>query len=297
MARVIGKDKAGNDVLGYDFQGELEVKAVGDNELEIVGSTAIRDRDDEVIVPEGIDLRNYKNNPVVLPQHDYWQPPIAKTKNVKLKDGRLIFRIEFPDEGINPVSDIYRKLYKAGFMNASSIGFIPKEWTLGRGDKDPRRTFTKVELLEISLVSVPANPQALVTEKSIQEAMSKGIISKEDVDKASNYRTKPSGDPEGKAVTETEEEDGDWTKDFKDADALMQKVGEVIQEKLDEFSKSIIRTLKDAGALDKSEEHYSKILFGGPEIADDAPKDAPHEVKAAAVVNAVKEVLGKELRL
>jgi hypothetical protein len=60
-------------------------------------------------------------------------------------------------------------------MNASSVGFIPKEWVDGDGKKTPFRKFTKVELLELSLVSVPANPEALMSAKS------KGIVSNEEL--------------------------------------------------------------------------------------------------------------------
>jgi HK97 family phage prohead protease len=284
MARFLRKDEKGNDVLGYDFETELEVKAVGDNEIEIVGSTATRDRDDEVIVADGIDLRNYKKNPVVLPAHDYWQPAIGRAKSVKLENGKLKFRIEFPEEGVNPVADIYRKLYKSGFMKASSIGFIPKEWNLGKGDKDPRRTFTKTELLEISLVSVPANPQALVTEKSIQEAMSKGILSYAEVEKASQYKPMRQDDEK---VTK------DWTGEIKTLDELVEKVRDKINGDIKTTIKSIILDLKKKGELDKSVDHYSKVLFGGSERK--TPKNTPGGEDSAKVVDAVKDVLTKEL--
>src|SRR5690606_10009508 len=66
-----------------------------------------------------------------------------------------------------PEADMYRKLYKAGFMNSSSVGFIGKEWVDGDGKTSPFRKFTKVELLELSLVSIPANPEAITQAKSI----------------------------------------------------------------------------------------------------------------------------------
>jgi hypothetical protein len=62
------------------------------------------------------------------------------------------------------------QLYKEGFMRAFSVGFIPKEWTDGDGEKVPRRTYTKWELLEYSAVPVPANPDALAL------AISKGLL-------------------------------------------------------------------------------------------------------------------------
>jgi len=154
---------------------DINGKALGEYEIEMIGSTASEDRDGESIDVKAWDLKNFKKNPVVLPQHDYRRPAIGKAKSVKVVDGKLVFKIEFPEEGINPEADIYRKLYKSGFMNSSSVGFIPKEWVDGDGKKSPYRTFTKVELLELSLVSVPSNPTALMSAKS------KGLVNDADL--------------------------------------------------------------------------------------------------------------------
>jgi len=179
MARKIGKLDDGRELWGYDFK-DVEVKALGDYELEIIGSTGVVDRDGEMINPDGWDLRNFKKNPVILPAHDYRAPAIARAKSVKIEDKKLKFKIEFPQEGVYPLADIYRRLYKSGFMKASSVGFVPIEWKNGDGEKEPRRTYLRQELLELSLVSVPANPEALVTEKGITEAMAKGVINSDE---------------------------------------------------------------------------------------------------------------------
>lgn len=179
MSYFIGKTDRGQEIFGYDFDSP-EVKAVGEFELEIVGSTSKIDRDGEVISVDGWDLKNFKKNPVVLPSHMYYEPAIGKAK-VSIKESQLIFKIEFPEAGINPVADVYRGLYKGGFMKGSSVGFRPIEWQWGTGEKDPRRTFLKQELLEISLVSIPANPEALVTEKGIDSAVKAGCLSSREI--------------------------------------------------------------------------------------------------------------------
>src|SRR5574343_1308288 len=51
-------------------------------------------------------------------------------------------------------------------MAAFSVGFIPKKAEEGKSDKDPRRTYTEVELLEISQVVVPSNRDAIQGLKS-----------------------------------------------------------------------------------------------------------------------------------
>lgn len=181
MAKKVGKTEDGREVFGYDF-AETKVKSIGENEIEMIGSTDYVDRDGESIDPKGWNLKNYKKNPVIIPAHDYRQPAIGRAKRIQLKDGKLIFRIEFPPEGDNPVADVYRKLYKGGFMTASSVGFIPQDWVEGDGKKgSPARTYTKAELLELSLVSVPSNPEALATQRGIKEAVSKGVLSGDDV--------------------------------------------------------------------------------------------------------------------
>jgi HK97 family phage prohead protease len=47
-------------------------------------------------------------------------------------------------------------------INGLSIGYIPKEWTARSKPEEPRRTLKKIELVEISLVTFPANSKARV---------------------------------------------------------------------------------------------------------------------------------------
>jgi HK97 family phage prohead protease len=181
MAKVVTRLEDGRELRGFDLQ-DAQVKSIGDDEIEIIGSTAHKDRDGEVLDPAGWDLKNFKKNPVILPAHDYRQPAIGKAVNIKIEDGKLVFKIKFPPEGDNPLADVYRKLYKGGFMNASSVGFLPLEWKDGDGKgKDPNRTYTKAELLELSLVSVPCNPNALLSAKGVEKAVHAGILNSNDV--------------------------------------------------------------------------------------------------------------------
>ena len=80
----------------------------------------------------------------------------------------LCQRIQFATE-VNPVARIAYGLYKGGFLNAVSVGFIPLRWEDGgngsaQRDKSapaPRRRYLEQELLEVSAVAIPANPDAL----------------------------------------------------------------------------------------------------------------------------------------
>ena len=139
-----------------------DVKEISDRVLEFVGSTEGQDRDGEVISVDGWDTKNYKKNPVFLWAHRYDQPPIGKSRKVWTDEGKLKFEVEFADKDTYEFADTIYRLFKGGFLKATSVGFVPKEWEDGDGDKAPRRTYKKQELLELSAVPVPSNPEALV---------------------------------------------------------------------------------------------------------------------------------------
>lgn len=146
------------------------VKQFGEAEeriLRFIGSTEATDRDGDVISADGWELANYLKNPVFLWAHDYSIPPIGKAINVAVINKQLVFDIKFPEEGIHRLADTVYKLYKGGFLNATSVGFVGKE-----GKQTATGThFTRQELLELSAVPVPSNPTAL------QQAKAKGFIS------------------------------------------------------------------------------------------------------------------------
>jgi len=155
-----------------------EVKEVNEEERSLVGtaSTEVLDRDKEIIKTDGWELDNFRKNPVILLSHEYRQPPIGKALWVKKDKNGLKFKAQFAK---TQVAEEVFQLYKDGFMRAFSVGFIPKEWEEGdpEDEKGPRRIYTKQELLEISAVSVPSNPDALVT--AVNEGRIKTKVLKE----------------------------------------------------------------------------------------------------------------------
>jgi HK97 family phage prohead protease len=148
--------------------------------LRFIGSTEVKDRDNEVVKSSGWKLANYKKNPVVMVNHQHRELPVAKTNRVWIdKDKKaLMFDIEFPEADIHPQGDTLFKLIKNGYMNATSVGFQPnmEKATFANKKGDPSITFNEQELLEISIVSVPANPQALMTAKSYEKAVKDEIV-------------------------------------------------------------------------------------------------------------------------
>lgn len=62
------------------------------------------------------------------------------------------------------------KMEPRSAINGLSIGYIPKEWENRTKPDDPRRKLKKIELIEISLVTFPANPKARISSvKSIPD--------------------------------------------------------------------------------------------------------------------------------
>lgn len=145
-------------------------KDIGDGKLELVASDETVDRDGDIIRAKGWDLKNFKKNPIILYAHQYDSLPVAKAEKTWVEGDKLKSQFTFAPH--QDAQDIYA-LYKGGFLNAFSVGFIPVKWNDIPSEDDtkfyPSREFVKQELLEISCVPVPSNPAAL------QNAMSKGL--------------------------------------------------------------------------------------------------------------------------
>lgn len=132
------------------------VKIDEDNQIisGLVGSTGALDRHGETINPKGWVLDNFMLNPVILFGHDYYSLPIGKAINVYQTGDKLKFDIQFAPSAMG--IEVFN-LLKEKYLNASSVGFLPIEW----GKEGQKYTYMKQELLELSIVPVPANPEAV----------------------------------------------------------------------------------------------------------------------------------------
>jgi HK97 family phage prohead protease/HK97 family phage major capsid protein len=128
------------------------------------------DRMGEVITATGWNLDNFKRNPIALFNHRS-DLPIGRWHDLAIKDGKLKGRLELAPAKTSPRIDEIRKLVEAGILRAVSVGFqsTKKEPIDEKADNffGPFR-YLKQELVECSLVSVPANPNALALAKSLQ---------------------------------------------------------------------------------------------------------------------------------
>lgn len=132
---------------------------LSEGEIEFVVSTNALDSHGERIDVDGIDIKDYKKNPVVLWGHDGYNLPIAKATKVWKESGKLMARAKFYLK-----DEFSRKVYDYivdGYLNAVSIGGMVQEWG------SDGMTISKMVMKEFSVVSVPANPEAIATAKSL----------------------------------------------------------------------------------------------------------------------------------
>jgi len=156
------KDDKGN-WIGY--QSDIVRAFNDDGSIRFTLTAKQVDRYSEVIMPKGVDLKNFKANPVVLWAHNFAQhdgSPIGKInpKSITITDDSIEADIIF-DQADEFAKKIEAKI-RSGFLNTGSIGFraidISKEAVLP-GQKGA--TFTKTELMEFSIVPIPALPAAM----------------------------------------------------------------------------------------------------------------------------------------
>lgn len=140
---------------------------VKDGEVEFVVSTGAWDSHGERINVDGINFKDFKKNPVVLWGHDGFNLPIAKATKIWKEGGKLMAKAMF-DLSDDFATKVYNKI-KDGFLNAVSIGGMVEEW-----GKDGL-TINKLNMKEFSVVSIPANPQAIATAKSLDTEEQKQV--------------------------------------------------------------------------------------------------------------------------
>lgn len=142
------------------------VKELGNGVFEAVITTSTIDRGGESIDTAGIDTTNYMNNPVVLYGHDYEGLPIGKAVKLSQFKNKIKAQFQLAVEEY-PFAATVAALIKGGYLNATSIGGIVKQWS------EDYKTIKEMEMVEFSVVPVPANQEALMTSRSLKSLTGK----------------------------------------------------------------------------------------------------------------------------
>jgi len=135
--------------------------------LSYVLSDATIDRYGDTIDPQGWELDAFRRNPIALFNH---QPmlPIGTWRDVRVEDERLVADFVPAERGTSRRADEILSLIEQDILRATSVGFRSIE----QEPIDPKRPmagtrFLRQELMETSIVSVPANPSALAIARSM----------------------------------------------------------------------------------------------------------------------------------
>jgi len=159
LDNIVTKNSSSSDIsVNFDFNIESTKANDTDTALYIEGyaNTSDKDRYGDIVLPTAFDMQNFENNPIILLNHNQ-TTPIGKMVDYEIKDNGLWIKAKIS----KAAEDLYKvhTLITDGILKAFSIGF-----KLVDANYDPKSdTFfiSKLELLEVSVVSVPANQTSL----------------------------------------------------------------------------------------------------------------------------------------
>jgi HK97 family phage prohead protease len=236
---------------------EAEVKAQDDDKIVAVASTGTIDREGESLNPEGWDFKNYKKNGApVLWSHDPKTPPIGNAKKLWIegvgKRAKLMTEIV-----LHEMTDLARDiktLVKEGVIKTLSVGFMPLE--------QDGQEFTKQELLEISFVPVPANPEAMVIAKDLDiDKKSMDILFKDEKSPACRMADETQDECVQRKIPELKREGMDQDQAVATAISLCKKpCDEKSKESSEELSKQIIELKTQYSDLVKEVKNLSSVV-------------------------------------
>ena len=134
----------------------LELKEEkAERKFKVVASTEDIDRSWEIIKVNGWKRENFMKNPVIIANHIYKiENIVGKATSIYVKNNQLIIEWVFAES--NPLGKLLSDLYEEWMVKTVSVWFIPNK----RDEKNPK-IISEAELLELSFVAVPCNPNAL----------------------------------------------------------------------------------------------------------------------------------------
>jgi len=172
------------------FSKKIEVDLDDKREFSGIITTDSVDHDNEVLLPDGIQLSTFNKNPIILFNHDY-EHPIGKSLDLRQTDNGWEATAKIAEKGSTTKADEVWSLVKQGILKGISVGYIElekripsKKDILKFGDK-VRAIVSKWKLIEFSIVSAPCNQDALIISCKNLKIDPKNILGNDYVDK--NY--------------------------------------------------------------------------------------------------------------
>ena len=146
-------------------------------------TTSSIDRDGEVLIPQGMNSKEFEKNPILFYHHNY-ETPIGTVKNLRREDEAVYGELNFAKRPEKFEGDFFPEFVEAlvrqGIVKGVSVGFIPETNGARMASKADRkryghgikRVYNKWKLLEVSVAPLPANQDALV------QAVDKGLVTR-----------------------------------------------------------------------------------------------------------------------
>jgi hypothetical protein len=161
------------------FEKSFDSNVEETRKVQFVISTDSRDRHNEVINMKNWKLDTFNANPIVGYQHNVYGDNMCLAPNPDDVLGKskawidqykgktaLLAEVEFEPKEINPLAEkVFRKVL-FGSLNAASVGILPigkgkvEKTTKDSGDVEQTYYYDGQELIEWSIVNIPANPDA-----------------------------------------------------------------------------------------------------------------------------------------
>jgi phage head maturation protease len=161
---------------------KTKMKADPDAKLYIkdIANARIIDRMDEIVEPAGGDFKHFMNAPMLLSDHSYrCEYAIGQVISIMPEFDGLHFEAWIGDPMNGPLTDKQkelRSLVSQGILRTVSIGFIPTEVKAPTWDDQDRlltpALINKWEMLELSVVPVPANAGSLFDMRQVDNNLS-----------------------------------------------------------------------------------------------------------------------------
>ncbi len=174
----------GQQLTGFDSVDAV-VRDISEQtkSFTICCSSSRADRAKDVVVQEGLDWSSWMRNPVVPWAHCYQNLPVAKgsgspwiEKEGDISKTFVRMTMGSHEEGVKIFNAI-----KEGLIRSASIGFISRQSEkieISSDDEDEHpfqspRKYVRADILEVSLVTLPMNPDATM---SLKAMVSNGLL-------------------------------------------------------------------------------------------------------------------------
>ena len=256
-----------NDKKFFINSDDIEIKSkdsTAKNKFKIAGyaNTKDKDRVGDIVLPEAWakGVENYRKNPVLLYQHDHGKP-IGRSDVVRV-DKKGIFVEASVSDAAEKLHGV-QTLINDGALKSFSVGFRVKDADFDRNSD----TFVvkDLELLEISVVSVPANQESLFSiRKSFESDESYEEFKKQFISEKTNEENEMTEEAQVEEITEEVIESSEEVKTSEVLDEVVESVEEKSEAVVTDAESEELDTKSSAPEVETIKEEDEEVSYEDP---------------------------------